>query len=164
MKEQKNEIRTATTIKQELDTAQADLTTTTARAAQLETAGDLEAVDELARLTARAQILRGGIKRLEAELPLVVRAEAVKEIERLQGVVRRETEAAAKAAAKLTTEAVKLLVPEPDAHPAWSAQFCQRRAHEIGIFAQEHPSARIHTDAARDAKAEIARLEKITIG
>jgi len=161
MKENKTEIRTATTIKRELDTAQADLTTTTARAAQLETAGDLEAVDELAKLTARAQILRGGIKRLEAELPMQIKAEARAEIDRLQGVAKRENELATKAAEKLTAEAVKLLVPEPDSHPAWSAQFCQRRAHEIGLFAQEHPLARCHSDAARVAQAEIKRLEAI---
>lgn len=164
MKNENKEIRTAATIRKELDLANADLTTSTAKAARLEAAGDLSTVDELSRLTARAQLLKGLIKRLESELPAAIRAETMVEIERLQGVYKAETALAKAAAEKLTAAAVKLLVPAYDSHYAWSRAYCDRRAHEVGLMAQEHPVALAHTHAARDAKAEIARLEKIING
>jgi hypothetical protein len=155
--------KTAAELRQELTTAQADLAATQARAAELENAGkvDVKTVDELAKLNARAQLLAGLIRRLQAELPTQERVEAQAEITRLQAVVSSENAAAEKAAEKLTVEACKILLPEPDSHRAWTHASCERRRHEIGLFATEHPAARNHTDAAKNAKAEIERLQKM---
>jgi hypothetical protein len=155
--------KSAAELRQELTTAQADLVATQARAAELENAGkvDTKTVSELATLNARAQLLRGAIRRLLTELPTQERIEAQAEIERLQAVVSRENAAADKEAARLTVEACKILLPDPDSHKAWTHASCERRRHEIGLFATEHPAARNHTDAARNAKAEIERLQKM---
>jgi hypothetical protein len=153
--------KTAAELRVDRDQAQADLATAEARATALENAGTVTeaTVTELATCNARAQLLRGAIRRLEQEIPQVERFEATQEIERLRAVAAREDAAGEREAAKLAAAACKILLPPDDCHPAWSFTFCRRRENEILSFAQQHPAARKHTDRARDAKAEIERLE-----
>jgi len=154
-------IRTTGDVKAELERAQNDLTATQARSAELEAGGDVSepAVAALAQATARASILRASIRRLQGELPALERSEIAVEIERLTALSKSERAAGDEAAATLAAKASKLLVPPPESHPAWSYAYCARRKHEVGLFAAEHPLARVHYDAARDAAAEIGRLQ-----
>jgi len=157
----KNDTRTTAIVRAELEQAQNDLTATTARAAELEAAGDVSepAVEELARATARAAILRASIRRLQGELPALERAEIAAEIERLRDVSKQENAAGDEAAVGLTEKACRLLVPKEGEHKAWTLQYIERRRHEIRVMAGEHPQARNHYDRAYDARAEISRLE-----
>jgi len=160
------EQKTAAGARAELDQARADLATAEARATALENAGAVteKTISELAALNAKAQLLRGAIRRLEVEIPKIERIEAAAEIERLRTVVSREDAAADREAKKLQAAAVKVLVPADDSHPAWPYVYCRRREHELLLFAQEHPQARQHTDRARDARNEIRRLEETIRG
>jgi hypothetical protein len=153
--------KTSADLRTELDAARADLSETAARIETLKDGELSEAnVEALARANARCQILRGTIARLAAEIPNVERIEAQGEIERLEKVIERESAAAKKAADKLAGEVCKLLIPQCDSHRIWSFEFCKRRAHEIGMFAQDHTVSRVHADKARDATAERDRLRE----
>jgi hypothetical protein len=158
--------KTSKELRSERDQAQADLSAAEARGAALETEGTVseQTISELASCNAKAQLLRGAIRRMEQAIPQIERIEAAGEIERLRGVIRDEDQVADREARRLHKAAIKLLVPKDDSHPAWSAAYCRRREHEIFAFAQEHPAARRHTDLARDARSEIKRLEAIIRG
>jgi len=152
--------RTAADARRELDEAQADRAAAQARIEEMKRDGnaDTAAVDELLRLNAKCELLAGRIRHLSEELPRLERVEIEAEIARLSGLAKTERAAADAAAEALAKKAVALLVPEADSHPAWSYAYCERRSHELLLFAKEHPAARCHTDTANDAKAEADRL------
>ncbi len=136
------------TIRAEIADAKRKLEAANAKAAALESAGEMGSIDDLTRTLAESRLLSGSIRRMEAELPGVEIAECETEIARLMQVTKDENATAEKRAAELQAKAEKLLLPEIGSHPAWTDLTCKRRRHEIGLLVATHPHARNHTDAA----------------
>jgi len=147
-------------LQAEIAAAKAKLADAQAKAAAMENAGEVDekTIAALTRTMAETRLIGGTIRRLESELPAVELAECQAEVARLMQVAEDEQAAARKQAAALEEKACKILLPEVDSHPAWDANACNRRRHEIALLAESHPLARIHTDNARNARSEVESL------
>jgi len=144
----------------EIAAAKAKLADAKAKSDAMENAGEVDekTVNALTKTMAECRLMAGQIRRLEGELPAIELAECQSEVARLMQVAQDEQAAARKQAAALVEKACKILLPEVDSHPAWDANACNRRRHEIALLAESHPLARIHTDNDRQARSEVDGL------
>ena len=155
-------MKSATKIKQEIDTANMAMLEATQRIEELEQAGDAseKAIAEMGTLTNKGRLLQGAITRLEKELADATFSELQAEIADLRVVIADETAAAEKATDKLAAQAIKLLVPDAGCTPTWTSGYCDRRRCELASFARQHPSVTRHTEAASRAKGRIERAQE----
>ena len=147
-------------ISAEIDTANMALLEATQRMDALEQAGDAseQAVDQITKLAGKARLLEGQIARLEREHKTAIEVELHEELLDLRVVVENAKRDGEKALDKKTKKAVAELVPEAGSHPAWNAQFCQRRIHEVTMFAKQHPDVTKYTETASRAQHRIDEI------